>query len=421
MDIEHKRTFCVAGWGKTGVSVAEMLLRLGKKVKVTEKQAKKHFSSQSIKNFEKRGVEFEFGGHSEKFIADSELVIVSPGIDFLKTKLKDIVLGNCIPYLGELEFASYFTKSKIIAITGTNGKSTTAHLIYLLLNQKNKKVYLGGNIGRPLADFALDTKANDLIVLEVSSFQLETAARFRPNIAVLLNIEPDHIDRHQNFHNYLSAKMKIFQNQEKNDWAVINRRINLPKNSFSSINSQIVYFSDQFNDQNLSAVYRVGQIFNFTKTDCMKIFSKYRKLPHRQQVVKVIDKITFINDSKATNPASTFFALKAIKAPIILIAGGKDKGFNYSHLGNYSRKIKKINTIGEAADKIEDELEDKIKCQKFKSLQEAVLFSYKEATAGDTVLFSPMCSSFDMFKNYKQRGQKYIEIVKDILIKNEKS
>lgn len=417
MNIEQKKIFCVAGWGKTGIAVTKMLLRLDKKVKVTEKQVKKHFSLQNIKKFKEKGVEFEFGGHSKEFISDAELVILSPGIDFLKTNLSDIVLGNCIPYLGELELASYFTKSKIIAITGTNGKTTTAHLVYLLLNQKNKKVYLGGNIGRPLADFVLDTKPDDLIVLEVSSFQLETIVKFRPYVAVLLNIEPDHIDRHQNFNNYLNAKMKIFQNQKKNDWAVINKRINLPKILFSKISSQIVYFNDQFDDQNLSAVYRIGQIFNFTKTDCLRIFSKYQKLPHRQQVVKAIDGITFINDSKATNPTATFFALKSIKAPIILIAGGKDKGFSYSCLGDYSRKIKKINLIGEAADKIENELDGKIRCQKFMSLTEAVLSSYREAVVGDTILFSPMCSSFDMFDNYKQRGKKYIESVKDILIK----
>ncbi len=414
MDIKNKKIICIAGWGKTGISLAKMLLKLNKKIKVSEEQEQKHFSSKIINDFRKKGVSFEFGNHSKEFISESELIIVSPGIDLFKKKLGEIVLKNCIPYLGELEFASYFTNAKIIAITGTNGKTTASHLTYLLLKKKKKKVYLGGNIGRPFSDFVLDTKPKDLIILEVSSFQLETITKFRANIAMLLNIEPDHLDRHQNFDNYAKVKMKIFQNQQKDDWAIINKRINLPKIFFSQIRSKKIYFNDQFDNKNFSAVYRIGQIFNFNKADCLSIFSGYKRLPHRRQPVRTINKINFINDSKATNPTSTLFALNLVKAPIILIAGGKDKGFDYTALGNYRRKIKKINLIGEAAVKIKNALNGKIKCEEFRSLKEAVLFSYREAKPGDTVLFSPMCSSFDMFSNYKKRGQKYIEIVNSI-------
>jgi UDP-N-acetylmuramoylalanine--D-glutamate ligase len=412
--IKDLNIICVAGWGKTGVSLVKMLLNLDKKIKVTEVRKRNCFCSQLIKDFENKGVSFEFGGHSEEFIKLSELIILSPGIDLSKSELNDIAKKNHISYLGELEFASYFTNAKIIAITGTNGKTTTAHLTYQLLKQKNKKVYLGGNIGRPFSEFVLETQKKDIVVLEVSSFQLETIIKFRPYVAVLLNVEPDHIDRHKNFNNYLKVKLKIFKNQQKNDWAIIGKESNLEKLFLSKLNSKIIYFKNEFSDQNFSAVYSIGKIFGATKTDCHLLFSRYKKLPHRQQLVKEISKIRFINDSKSTNPSSTLFALKLIKSPIILIAGGKDKGFCYQGLSLYTRKIKQVNLIGQAADKIENELGDKIKCQKFNSLQEAVLSAYEQARAFDTILFSPMCSSFDMFKDYKERGQKFSEIVKNI-------
>ncbi len=414
MDIKGIKTVCVAGWGKTGRSLTRMLLSLGKKVKVTERSQENYFPASLIKDFQAKGVEFEFGNHSESFIRGSGLIVISPGIDFFKSSLAGIAEKNQIPHTGELEFAFYFTKAKIIAITGTNGKTTTAYLAYRLLKNTKKKIYLGGNIGRPFSEFALKAQEQDLVVLEVSSFQLETIIKFRPYVAVLLNLEPDHLNRHKNFSGYLKAKMKIFQNQQKNDWAVINKGNNLNKIFFSRINSKIVYFSDEFGDENLSAAYKIAKIFGVTKADCFPVFSQYQKLPHRQQLIKVIDKIKFINDSKATNPASTVFALEATRSPVILIAGGKDKGFDYSRLANYARKIKKINLIGEAADKIKDNLGHKVKCQKFASLEKAVISAYKQATAKDTVLFSPMCSSFDMFSDYRQRGQKFIEIVTKI-------
>ncbi|MCF7871021.1 MAG: UDP-N-acetylmuramoyl-L-alanine--D-glutamate ligase [Candidatus Omnitrophica bacterium] len=411
MDIKNMKTICVAGWGKTGIALTRMLLSLGKKVKITEIRERNCFSFQLIKDFQLKGADFEFGGHSEGFVGDADLIVLSPGIDFFNSQLFKIVLKNHLAYCGELEFISYFTEAKIIAITGTNGKTSTAYLTYRLLKKKNKNVYLGGNIGRPFSEFVLNTEKGDLIVLEVSSFQLEAVIKFRPYIAVLLNIKPDHLDRHKSFDNYLKTKMKIFRNQQKDDWAIINKKDNLFKIFSSQIHSKIIHFNDEFPNENLSAAYRIGKIFGFTKTDCLSLFSKCRKLPHRQQLVKVIDQIKFINDSKSTNPASTCFAIKSMQSPIILIAGGKDKGFSYSSLENYARKIKKINLIGQAADKIKNELDNKIKCQKFDSLEDAVSFSSREAAAGDVVLFSPMCSSFDMFANYKKRGQKFIELV----------
>ncbi len=413
-NIEKINRVCIAGWGKTGVSLAKLLLSLGKEVKVTEKGGRNNFSSSLIKNFQNKGVEFEFGRHSNNFISSAELLLLSPGINFSESSLNKIVKKNHMPYTGELEFASYFAKAKIIAITGTNGKTTTAYLAYLLLKKKKKKVYLGGNIGRAFSEIVPNAGKEDLIVLEVSSFQLETIHRFRPYIAALLNINSDHLTRHKSFNNYLKTKMKIFQNQKKSDWSLINRKSRLPKTFLPQLNSKVVYFGGEFSNDNFSCVYEIGKIFNLTKADCLSIFSEYRNLPYRQQEIKIINKVRFINDSKSTNPASTINALGPLQAPVILIAGGRGKGFSYAPLRRYSRKIRKVNLIGEAADKIRDDLSGKIKCQKFDCLKEAVLASYRESMGEGTVLFSPMCSSFDMFADYKERGRSFNRIVKNI-------
>ncbi len=414
MNLKNADKICVAGWGKTGAALVKLLLSLGKKPKVTEIKSRAYFSSSLIEAFEKKGVEFEFGGHSEGFVSASNLILLSPGINLLNSSLGKIAYASGIPCVGEIEFAWYFCQAKIIAITGTNGKTTVAHLTYLLLKKARKKVFLAGNIGRPFSDIVLDAKAGDFIVLEVSSFQLESILKFRPHIAVLLNIYPDHLNRHKDFEGYVKAKMKIFQNQKENDWALVGKNNELFRGISSKIRSQIIYFGSEFPDDNLSCVYRIGRLFNISKTDSFLLFSQYKNLPHRRQQIKTINKVKFINDSKATNPSSTFFALDSIKGSVTLIAGGRDKGVSYSGLRRYCRKIKKINLIGEAADKIRKDLEGKIKCQDFSSLREAVISSYQEAAAGETVLFSPMCSSFDMFSDYRQRGREFIEIVKTI-------
>lgn len=413
MDIKHIDTVCVAGWQKTGISLAKLLLALGKKVKVTESKKPECFSASLIKQFKDKGVSFEFGGHSKRFISGSDLVLLSPGIDFFESSLCEIIQGVRMPYTGEIEFASHFTQAKIIAITGTNGKTTTAYLTYLLLKKKKRKVYLGGNIGRPFSEIVLEAKKNDLIVLEVSSFQLESIVRFRPHVAVLLNVGPDHIDRHKSFDNYFKTKMKIFQSQKKDDWALASKSNVLFKNLSKSLKAKIVYFGGDFSDENLDCVYRIGRIFGIGKLDCLSLFSQPHSLPHRRQNIRVLNGVKFINDSKATNPSSTAYALKQLRVPVILIAGGRDKGLDYSLISSFPQ-VKKINLFGEASLAIQKYLDKKVKCQKFETLKEAVFSAHKEAARGDVVLFSPMCASFDMFSDYRQRGNEFTRIVKSI-------
>jgi len=414
MRIDDFKKICVIGWGKSGISLVNLLLTLGKDVKVSDLAQQNIFSNSLINDFIGKGVEFEFGRHSEEFIKNAQLLAVSPGVDLNSCSIKQIASNNNIPCVGEIEFSSWLTKAKIIAITGTNGKTTSSELTYQLLKQTKKRLFLGGNIGTPFSSFVLETKQDDLVVLEISSFQLETIIEFKPYVVAFLNIEPDHLNRYPDFKGYFQAKLNIFRNQTKEDWAVLNKNIDFRGQIEKSIKSQLVYFSDQFSNQNFSCVYRIGAIFGLTKNDCLKVFSEFKGLKHRLQLVKKIGKVTFVNDSKATNPSATVWALKNTKAPIILLAGGKDKGLDYSSILPYLRKVKKINLIGEAANKINQALGFKIETKIFQSLEAAVLDSYRKAEPGDTILLSPMCSSFDMFSNYQDRGDKFIDIVNKI-------
>lgn len=414
MRIDDFKKVCVVGWGKSGISLCNLLLHLGKEIKVSEAAEAKTFSSQLTDDFVKKGVRFEFGGHSQKFIKDTQLLILSPGVDIARSSILEIVQAHNIPYAGEIEFSSWLTTSKIIAITGTNGKTTSSELTYQILKHTKRRVFLGGNIGIPFSSFVLDTKKEDLIVLEVSSFQLESIIKFKPYVAAFLNIEPDHLDRYPDFKDYFQAKLNIFKNQDSQDWAVLNKKIDFRSQIERVIKSQLVYFSQEFSNENFSCVYRIAAIFGLTKIDCLKVFSEFKGLPYRLQVARKLNKITFINDSKATNPSSTIWALKNTKAPIILLAGGKDKGLDYSSILPHLKKVKRVNLFGEAAFKIREALGAKVETELFESLEEAVLSSYQGAESGDTILLSPMCSSFDMFSDYQARGDKFIEIVNSI-------
>ena len=411
MDIDNFKKISVAGWGKSGVALCDLLLSLEKEVLVSEQKERSDFPSAAIDQFRSKGVKFEFGGHSAKFIKDSNLLILSPGVDTFNSSIIKYAKRFGIPYVGELEFSSWLTQAKFVAITGTNGKTTTTYLTHKVIQQKKKRTFLGGNIGTPLSSFVLDTKKGDVIVLEVSSFQLETILKFKPYVATFLNIEPDHLDRYQKFEDYFQAKMNMFKNQENSDWAILNKNISFRSYIEKKIKSKVVYFSTEFSNENFSCVYRIASVFGLTKADCLSVFSSFEGLSHRMQVVRKINGITFINDSKATNPSSTVWALKNINSPIILLAGGKDKGLEYSSIEPYAKKIKKINLFGEASQKIKGSLNSNMDSQIFPSFKEAISSAFKEATKGDIVLLSPMCASFDEFSNYKERGEKFAAIV----------
>jgi len=414
MNTENFKNICVVGFERSGIALSRLALALQRAVKVTDGKKETEFKDSLIKEFKSLGVEFEFGGHSVDFIKGSDLIVISPGVDLKKSTISEIANKLNIKIVGEMEFASWFTKSKIIAITGTNGKTTTTTLTYEVLKSKFKGVYLAGNIGIPLSSCVLDTKPEDIVVLEVSSFQLETILEFKPFVAAFLNLEPDHLDRYGVFDEYMKAKINLFKNQDEGDWAVLNKNCEFNEQLIEGVKSNLSYFSSEFDNENKSAVYKIVSILGVSLKDCDDIFSKFTGLPHRMQLVADVKGVSFINDSKATNPASTIWALKNTQAPTVLIAGGKDKGVDYSVVLPFLKNVTKINLIGEAAKKIEDKLAQKIPVTIFKTLEEAVEDSFSSVEDNGVVLFSPMCSSFDMFLNYEDRGNIFCEIVKKI-------
>ncbi|MFH1771482.1 MAG: Mur ligase family protein [Candidatus Omnitrophota bacterium] len=411
VNLDNIKKVCVVGWGITGRSLCELLLSLKKEVIVTELKDRKSFNSSIINRFISYGVIFDFGGHSNNIIKDAGLIVVSPGVNLNNSNILEIANTNNIQCVGEIEFASWLTPAKFIAITGTNGKTTTTFITYQAIKQRVDRVFLGGNIGISLSSFVDKTKEGDIIILEVSSFQLETIIDFKPYIASLLNFNCDHLDRYSQLDQYLEAKMNIFRNQTKDDWAVLNKISPVSFDIESRVNAGKVYFSDEFNNENFSCAFRIAEILGVSKDDCRSVFSKFKGLPHRMQFVREINGIKFINDSKATNPSSTVWALKNIDQPIVLIAGGRDKGLDYSETKKFLSKVRKINLFGEASQRIKDSLGKSVDIDAFTSLREAVFNSFQYARGGDVVLFSPMCSSFDMFSNYKERGGRFVEIV----------
>ncbi|MDD5069801.1 MAG: Mur ligase family protein [Candidatus Omnitrophica bacterium] len=415
MRINDLDNICVVGWSRTGISLTDLCLDLGKKVFVTESLGAESFDDRLIQSYSDRGVVFEWGGHSEEFIKYCSLIIVSPGVDLRKNIIGDISITLKIPLVGEIEFCFWLTEATFVAITGTNGKTTTTSLVYEVLKRDGKNVFVGGNIGVPLSSFVLETKKNDIIVLEISSFQLETVFTFRPHLAAILNIEPDHLDRYTGIEDYFAAKCGIFRNQTADDWAILNRNDKLLFDLAKSLPAQVVFFDCEFENENFSCVYQICRILGVERFVCEEVFSEFKGYDHRFQFVKEINDITFINDSKATNPASTIWALKNVPSStgepnIHLIAGGKDKGLDYRGVIPYLGKVKKVYLLGEAALKINQALKDSVPTEICDSLTMCLERAFLGAKSGDFVLFSPMCASFDMFRNYIERGERFIEI-----------
>ncbi|MBN2120995.1 MAG: hypothetical protein JW734_08100 [Candidatus Omnitrophica bacterium] len=401
--VNNLRTLGIVGAGRSGLSLVHLAKKLAKDVRITD--INKDIPEENIAVFNNLGVEFELGKHSQGFLKAVDLIVVSPGVDaeWLKSKY---LSGLDIPIVGEIEFSYWFCKSKnIIAITGTNGKTTTTFVIGdILKKHTGRKVHVLGNIGSPFSSAVVDIQADDYIVLEISSFQLETVFSFKPHVACLLNFSPDHLDRYPNLNSYFQAKKRIFMNQEGSDYAIIPRALEA---DLGSLKAQKILVDDD----NISFIRKALGIYNLKEGFVDAYMDNFKGLSHRLELVARKGNITFINDSKATNVSATNFALSKIKGPIILIAGGMDKGLDYSQVKPFLGDVKKIFLIGQTKAKIKQDLGDCVATEELSCLEEAVISAYRQAEQGDTVLLSPMCSSFDMFKDYKDRGNRFREAV----------
>ncbi len=413
LSLENKKV-TVLGAARSGVAAANMVLRLGATAKLSE------FKPQSAVGGEIEGldpqVSREFGGHTRAFVEDSDYVVLSPGVR------RDIMpvgwaLAKGIPVIGEIELGFLLCRSKIIAVTGSNGKTTVSTLIAEVLKQAGRSACLCGNIGKPFTNFVLDLTENDTVVLEVSSFQLESTQRFRPHIGVLLNFSENHLDRHKDLEEYFQAKWMLFRNQGRDDFAVLNFDSQRMSDLAPSLKSRVSFFNSPERsaggrNPNELAVLEVARILGISREVCEEVFRNFKGVEHRMELVRALDGVDYINDSKSTTAEATRWALERSSKPVILICGGRDKNIDFSVLKDLVRsKVKTIMAIGEAQDKVYRTFSDVVPVQKCASLESAVDGARGRSRPGDCVIISPMCASFDMFRNFEHRGTVFKDIV----------
>jgi len=458
VDIRNKK-ISVIGAARSGIAAALLAARHGANVLLSD-SGKPSLSEETLEKLNSASVTLEFNRHSEK-VYDCDFIVTSPGIP-VDSEVLSKAFSKGLKVYSELEFASWFAKGKIIAITGTNGKTTTTALTHYILDKAGFKSFVGGNIGEPFSNFADKTDDNSISVLEVSSYQLDLIDSFKPDVGVILNITPDHLERYQNnFSLYIQSKFRIVKNLGEGDLFIYNRDDeNISKNlvrgkflsqSFSVIDSNFatafyydnkIYirvgdnlnFPDAQLEKNLFVIDKrdmllkgVHNYYNamaailasrFIGCELDKIrdgLSTFSGVEHRLEVVRLLDGVLFINDSKATNVRSTYYALKSYDTPIILILGGREKGNDYSEIRELvEERVKVILAFGESKEKIKNYFETITRVIVCDSLEEVVQKSKELALPGDVVLFSPACKSFDMFTDFEHRGRRFKELVNQL-------
>ena len=444
-----KNRIAILGGGESGVGAAILAQKEGYSVFLSDMGKIKEKYKNVLSNYK---IDFEEEKHSTEKILNAELVVKSPGIPDNAPLI--VQLRNAgIPVISEIEFAGRYTNAKTICITGSNGKTTTTLLLYHILKNAGLNVGLAGNVGKSFAWQVAEEKF-DMYVIEISSFQLDGMYDFRADIAILMNITPDHLDRYNyNFQNYIDSKFRIIQNQTKTDFFVlcaddevtqneIKKRNITPaiipfslgepgENSAGVKNEQIVInihknlfimsilelsLQGKHNTYNSMAAGIASMVLEIRNEQLRESLSNFTGVEHRLERFLKVHGIEFINDSKATNVNSTWYALESIRKPIVWIAGGVDKGNDYSMLkGLAKEKIKAIVCLGKDNQKIHDAFKGVVKnIVDASSMDEAVKAAYYLARNGDTVLLSPACASFDLFENYEDRGTQFKQNVRNL-------
>ncbi|MHB8482003.1 MAG: UDP-N-acetylmuramoyl-L-alanine--D-glutamate ligase [Nitrospiria bacterium] len=450
MSLKNKKA-TVIGLGKSGLSAVRLLLKEGATVTATD-------SDESIAadfaEFKSLPVVFKLGRHAAEDFLASDLIVVSPGVP-AHHPLLEKVKEKGTPLIGELELASWFLNPKVTyAITGTNGKSTATTLLGEFFKKEGKQTFMGGNLGPPASEAVLNpTKAGwEVVVLEVSSFQLETIQTFHPKMAALLNITPDHGERYAGLEEYTRAKFNIFVNQGSEDYALLNWDDPVIRKFPNQIKSKVVWFSlreslsegiclegdslyyridrsrtklceiesiplkGSHNAENIAVAAGIAFLAGVPPETLQEALDEFKGLEHRLEMVRELHGVTYMNDSKGTNVGAVIKSLEAVQPPVILIAGGKEKGGGFLSLRPLIRqKVRTLILIGEAKTRMKEELKETTDILEAQSLQEAIRKASSISRKGDTVLLSPACSSHDMFKDYEERGALFKQLVKELV------
>jgi len=414
-DYFKNKKIAVVGLARSGLASVNLLYDLGADVSVTDNQDNDSTRAYALQ-LKPKNIKTEIGRHSQEFIRGKYLVVLSPGVP--DTALPVAWARQFqLPVLSEEELSWILCPATVIAVTGSNGKTTVTTLIGRVLEAWGKKVFVCGNIGNPFCGEVEKMEAGDFVSLEASSFQLEKAREFKPKIAVILNFNRNHLDRHKDMQEYLDAKKRIFINQDNSDYLVLNHDDAVVRELAKQASSKVAYFSRAPDlNPNQAAVLAVASILGIKNDLCLKVFREFKGIEHRLEYVTEINNITFINDSKSTTVESTIWAFENISQPIVLIAGGRHKGIDYSIISDLIRKkTREVILIGEAREKIRSALTGAPSINESATLKEAVALAFSKAKSGDCVLLSPMCSSFDMFANYEERGEVFKKAVYDLM------
>lgn len=436
----------IFGMARSGMALAKVLQELGASVFLTEKKNEESLLSQ-ISELKSSGIDFELGGHTEKALEHKDYLVISPGVPSdLPILLQAENRG--IPIFSEIEVAYWLSEALLIGITGSNGKTTTTTLVGEILKEDGREVKVAGNIGVPFSSVVQEVSRKGIIVLEISSFQLEKIEEFKPKVSVILNVTPDHLDRYPDMKRYTDAKLRIFENQTEEDFVILNwddpvtsnlAPLSRAKSLFFSTKSELkvgsyvkngnlvfqlngkaeeiipveeIGIRGPHNLSNAAAACAICAPLGVKKDSMEKALRSFKGVEHRLEDVAMVDGIRFVNDSKATNVDSVFYALQSIKEPIFLIAGGKDKGGDFTILRELVKsKVKGLILLGQAKEKIEEALGGLVPTYIVESMREAVELGFKKADKGDCVLLSPACASYDMFQDYEHRGRVFKEAV----------
>ncbi len=445
MEISDKK-ISVIGAVRSGIGAAKLIKKLGGIPFVSDSGSESKLKN-SIQKLKENNIEFETGSHSEKAF-DCELMIVSPGVPSDADVVVKAASKN-IKMISEIELAAAFCKGNVIAITGTNGKTTTTTLCGHVMNGCGLKTYTAGNIGTAFSEIALDVKEDEFVALEVSSFQLDLIDKFKPKVSVILNITPDHLNRYgYKFENYINSKLRVYKNQDKDDFVILNKDDKILLDTLTNHEARNIYFSlkekqsngcyfdndtvifnkdgktiftclrsdinlkGEHNLANAMVVIAAAKLFDADNEKIKKALRSFQGVEHRLEFVREIDGVKYINDSKATNVDSVWYALRSFDEPIFLILGGQDKGNDYNQIKDLVKnKVVKIYAIGSSADKVFNFFHSFVKVELKKSLEEVVHAANNEARENEVVLLSPACASFDMFDNYEHRGKVFKEAV----------
>ena len=447
MELKGKKVL-VVGLGKSGLAAALFLRRRGAQVTVSDLRSAEVLGKE-IPSLLEAGIVVEAGGHGLLTFRRQDLIVVSPGVPLSTPELVQVRnLG--LPIIGELELAARFLKGKVLAITGSNGKTTTTTLCGEIFSAAGLNPLVAGNIGLPVIDVVDQSTESAWSVLEVSSFQLETTESFHPHVAVILNITPDHLDRHGTFENYAAMKEKIFANQTGTDYLILNGDDSIAQQAASRTKSQVLWFSrskivrcgaflldgmvmfrpteqekpipvlplaeiplkGEHNIENVLAAVCAACVAKIPTQTIAQTIASFHAVEHRLEFVAAIHGVDYYNDSKATNVDATAKAIASFPGNIHLILGGKDKNSDYTQLNALLRaRVKTVYTIGSAAEKIESQISGVTRIIHTGTLEAAVDQAAGQAVAGDVVLLAPACSSFDQFENYEQRGKVFKQAV----------